>query len=200
MSEREEKRPWYNPVHPRCADAPKHLIEEMRESGIRIRERDDHKAYRAETGIPTGSPQYRKFVSLLAELPEPTRVDISLRWTRHGEEVDEMHTGYSSRDHYFEELFSCLPGLNPDHPLCECCGCCSVKGDARTIVEAAVRLVEDPPEEVPGAREVPEGHYVQTVEVGFRNVHFLILVFRKNYAALSAHPPVENRTPVHLIV
>ena len=194
MSERGEKRARYEYVHPRCADAPEHLIEEMRESGIRIGERDG--SHSVETGIPTGSPQYRKFLFLLAELPEPTRVDISLQWTRHGEEDNALHKGHRSRDDYFNDLFDCLPALNPDHPICECCGCCSVKGDARTIVEAAVRLVEDPPEEVPAARELPEGRYVQTVEVIFHNAICPIPVFRKNSGALAVHPPIENRKPV----
>ena len=194
MSELGTKRRWYKYVQPKLPDAPKHLIEEMRVAGIDILERDG--SYSVETVIPTGSPQYRKFLSLLADLPEPTKVEISLQWTKHGEEGNELHKGLRSRRDYFWDLFSCLPSLNPDHRPCECCDCCSVRGDARTIVKDAVSLVEDPPEDVPGARELPEGRYVQTVELIFGNVIFPIPVFRKSSGALAVHPPMEDRKPV----
>ena len=171
--------------------APKNFIAELEKAGIHMHKSEG--VLEAEENIPTGSKVWRKLLSLLAELPKPIGVDICLNFT--GDSLAYVPPrGKRPRKDYFQELMDHLPRLNPedresDHGM--------VHGDARSIVEAAVRMVEDAPKTCPAARAVPEGHYMLSVEVEFKNLILNITVFRKNSGALAIVPPIENRKPNH---
>ena len=178
-------------IEPDCGEAPDSFIDELLKSGISMSDCGGVRV--ARMNIPTGSGAWQKLVSLLADLPEPTTVDICLNFTGRKLAYVPPRTRRSKRD-YFVELMDYLPRLNPedrtsDHGM--------VHGDARWLVEAAVRMVEDAPEACPAAREVPEGHYMLSVDVEFENLIIYITVFRKNSGALAVIPPVENRKPNH---
>ena len=174
-----------------CGKVPKRFIDELRESGISLY--NCHGLVGAEMNIPTGSPQWRKLRSLLAELPKPTGVDVNLNFTG-PDPVYVPPRKQRRKSNYGWELLQYLPKLNPDDHWSDDG---FVHGDARWLVEAAVRMVEDAPEECPGAREVPEGHYMLTLDFAFRNLLLHVTVFRKNSGSLAVHPPVENREPTH---
>ena len=174
-----------------CSKVPKRFIDGLRESGISMN--NSHGLVSAAVNIPTGSPQWRKLLSLLAELPKPTGVDINLNFTGPDPVYDPPRDQRSKRN-YAWELLQYLPKLNPDDHWSDDG---FVHGDARSIVEAAVGMVEDAPEECPRAREVPEGHYMLTLDLTFRNLLLHVTVFRKNSGALAVHPPIEDREPTH---
>ena len=176
---------------PGLGRAPKNFIAELEKAGIHMRRSGG--VLEAEENIPTGSKVWRKLLSLLAGLPKPIGVDICLNFT--GDSLAYVPPrGKRPRKDYFQELMDHLPRLNPedresDHG--------TVHGDARWIVEAAVRMVEDAPKTCPAARGVPEGHYMLSVEVEFKNLILNITVFRKNSGALAVVPPIEDRKPNH---
>ena len=179
------------PAEALCGKLPKRCIDELHESGITMYKCTG--AMGARMNIPTGSLQYRLLLSMLAKLPEPTGVDINLNFTGPDPDYIPPRGQHPERD-YAWELLQYLPKLNPKDKWSDYG---AVHGDARWLVEAAVRMVEDAPEGCPGAREVPEGHYMLTLDIIFSNVMLHITVFRKNSGALAVHPPIEDRKPTH---
>ena len=123
--------------------------------------------------IPAGSPQWHAFVVMLHSLP-PTNVDLGLSVS--GPE-DVYEDPDSPDSNYVMEFAHYLPELNP--------GCSLdmdqlVSGDARTIIEAVVRAVEDPPACCPSARAVPEGHYMAHLVIEFANLFMEVCIRRKS--------------------
>ena len=125
--------------------------------------------------IQAGSPLYARFVEMLHTLP-PIEVDILLDLSDSplsgGEESDDE----ADESAHFMELMNYLPNVNPGHRPLRNRG---VRGEARSIIEAVVQLVEDPPESCPQARAVPVGVYMLTVQVHFSNLILFIRVRRK---------------------
>ena len=146
------------------------FIEQLIEMGLPMsRGRIAH----SSVDINVGSSLWLEFVQLLHSLP-PTNVDILLTLTG----PDDVYEGPDEDGpSYMGELVRYLPSLNP--------GCNRnlrqhVSGDARTIIEAVVRTLEDPPASCPTARSVPDGHYIASLEMEFSNLLLFVNVKRRS--------------------
>ena len=147
------------------------FIEDLERLGVTVKKHGQ--LFGGETSIPSGSPQYQSLLDMLGNLGD-TRIDVYLNWTGSNKPynvVDSRTTFYSY------ELRDQMDGLNPEHPH-RIPG--AARGEASWLVEAAVKMVEDPPECCEKARMIPDGHYMISVEVEFMNLTFAVSVFRKS--------------------
>ena len=137
--------------------------------------------------IAAGSPRWVGFVELLQSLP-PTNVDILLTLTGPDDVFVEPAGAY-----YMNELVRYLPTLSP--------GCNRslrqhVSGVARTLIEAVVRTLEDPPACCPTARLVPEGHYIASLEMEFANLLLFVNVKRRSKKTTDKVCRQDTRCPL----
>ena len=145
---------------PRRGGVPQEFVDQLSDMGLII----SHVGItHTLVDIEAGSPRWFKFVDMLHELP-PTHVDLWL--TLSGPE-DVYNEPDSPDSNYIMEFVRYLPTLSP--------GCSldmnqHVSGDARTIIKAVVRAVQDPPACCPAAQAVPSGHYMTNLEIEFSNL------------------------------
>ena len=135
-----------------------------------------------ETDILSGSPMWQKLLTMIARLP-PTDVEITLDLT--GDYPFYAPPIPDGTDYYCECMGE-LAKLNPDHQYSEHG---TAYGDARWLIEAAVKMVEDPPDCCIGARRVPDGYYMLTLDIEFANLILYVAVFRKSVTALQLKRP-----------
>ena len=157
-------------ILPRRRGVPPEFIEQLKDMGLPI----SHVGITHTLGnIAAGSPQWLELVEMLHSLP-PTNVEILLSLSG----PDDVYEDPNSPDaSYIGELVDHLPTLNP--------GCLRttnqhVSGDARTIIEAVVRTLEDPPACCPAARCVPDWHYIASVKMEFSNLLLRVTVSRRS--------------------
>ena len=174
--------------------APKKFVDAVIESGVLISTLAS--SAHAETYIPTGSAMWRNLVAQLAALPKSVHVSISiddhilpgiLRSTPDGFTWDLYEL-------YVKELERELGKVNPDGAGDRY----RVRGDTRWLVEALVIRLEDPPAGCRVARALPEGQFMLSVRIEFRDLELLVAIYRKNSGPLSVFPAVENRQPYYI--
>ena len=172
-------------------NAPKHFVEAARESGVHISKMLS--SSHSETYIPTGSGMWRTLVAELATLPKPVLVRLSIHGTPFWSSNKSEEFSWDTYELYHKELERELGKVNPDGA-----GQYHVRGDARWLVEAVVQMVEDSPARCRAARVVPEGHFMLSLQIEFRDLKLLVSVYRKNSGPLALFPAVVNRQPYYI--
>ena len=152
---------------------PMWFIKELRSLGLRM-EGYGGWLHVAQNTLPSDSPQYRRFLAMLVRLGN-TKVKVRLTWTGEG---NLPYDSPNQRAMYYSyELMEQVTGLNPNFPNERPK---TAFGEASWLVEAAVRMVEDPPESCNKARMIPHGRYMMSVEIQFQNLICFVSVFRKS--------------------
>ena len=152
---------------------PMWFIKELRSLGLRM-EGYGGWLHVAQNTLPSDSPQYRRFLAMLVRLGN-TKVKVRLTWTGEG---NLPYDSPNQRAMYYSyELMEQVTGLNPNFPNERPK---TAFGEASWLVEAAVRMVEDPPESCKKARVIPHGRYMMSVEIQFQTLICYVSVFRKS--------------------
>ena len=173
-------------------NAPKHFVEAARESGVHISKMLS--SSHSETYIPTGSGMWRTLVAELATLPKPVLVRLSIHGTPFWSSNKSEEFSWDTYELYHKELERELGKVNPDGAGDRY----RVRGDTRWLVEALVIRLEDPPAGCRVARALPEGQFMLSVRIEFRDLELLVAIYRKNSGPLSVFPAVENRQPYYI--
>ena len=151
---------------------PMSFIDGLRSLGVRLH--DCGSAFGAMDNIRSDSPEYRDFLEMLSRLGD-IKVEVCLGLKSQDPLYDPP--GGPRPTIFTTELREQLRLLIPAVPD-------SWRGDAcdkpRWLVESAVQMVEDPPERCTDARNIPEGHYVMSVEIYFANLICYVSVFRRS--------------------
>ena len=127
-----------------------------------------------ETDFVSGSDLWEQLLSMLADLKQNTEVEITPNLCG---DLPLYDPPIPDGTDYYWEIMGELAKLNPQHQNSKHG---TAYGDARWLIEAAVKMVEDPPECCIGARRVPDGYYMLTLELFFSNLLLYVPVIRKS--------------------